>query len=271
MTRLRRGTGALLVEITVPLALLVAWWLVTSNSVSPYWPPLRDILETFRERWLFELVPEHLVPSVLRLVAGFMSAVVIGVAAGIALGLSARARDAFTPMLDFVRAIPMAALIPPAVLLIGTGQSTMVVLIAFAGVWPILLNTVDGIRGVDPELRDMARVYQLSRRDRLLRIDVPAASPQIFAGFRVALSLAVLMMVLVEVFLSADGVGYVISTAQTRFQVEEMWAALFVIMILAYAVNLAFARLEAKVLRWHRESKGAASTTSSDRKGGDAG
>ncbi len=106
--------------------------------------------------------------------------------------------------MQFLRAIPPPALLPFGILVLGVGTSMKVFIIAFVCLWPVLLNTIDGVAGVEPTLRETAHVYGISARDRLLRITLPAASPQIFAGMRTALSLALILMVISEMVASTQ-------------------------------------------------------------------
>ncbi|MQA17622.1 MAG: ABC transporter permease, partial [Pseudonocardiaceae bacterium] len=146
-------------EIAVPIAVLVAWGVWSANAGSFYFPPLTEILETFEETWLFERVGSDVVPSLTRLFAGYFIAVVLAVAIGIPLGLSRTARRGASPIVEFLRAIPPPALIPFAIVVIGVGTGYKVFIIAFVCVWPVLLNTIDGITGIDPTLKDTTRVY----------------------------------------------------------------------------------------------------------------
>jgi ABC-type nitrate/sulfonate/bicarbonate transport system permease component len=241
-----RRLGASL-EVIVPLALLALWAVWSAGSETFYYPPLTEILETFGETWVFERVGSDVVPSLLRLAAGYAIAVVIAVAVGIPLGLNATARRAAAPIVEFLRAIPPPALLPLAIVVVGVGNSMKVLIIAFVCLWPILLNTIDGIRGIDPTLNDTARVYGLSRLATL-----PAAAPQIFAGMRTSLSLAVIMMVISEMVASTNGIGFFVLQSQRSFAIPEMWSGILLLGILGYTLNLLFTAVERRVLAWHR-------------------
>jgi ABC-type nitrate/sulfonate/bicarbonate transport system permease component len=249
------GTG---LEVTVPILLLVIWGLWSSGSDTYYFPPLTDILSTFADTWLFERVGSDVVPSLVRMGLGFAIAVVVAVGAGLLLGLSPRARRGAAPIVDFLRAIPPPALLPFAILVVGVGDSMKVAIIAFVCVWPILLNTVDGVTGVDPTLRDTTRVYGVSRRDRLWRVMLPAASPQIFAGLRTSLSLALILMVISEMVASTNGIGYFVLQQQRTFAIPEMWSGILLLGILGYTLNGALVLIERRVLRWHRGARASA-------------
>ena len=245
-------------EIAVPIALLGLWALWSAGTDTYYFPPLTDILTTFRETWLFDRVGSDVVPSLVRLGLGFGIACVAGVTAGMALGLSPTLRRVTDPVVQFLRAIPPPALLPFGILVLGVGTSMKVFIIAFVCVWPVLLNTVDGIAGVDPTLRETTRVYGVGARDRLLRVMLPAATPQIFAGMRTSLSLALILMVISEMVASTNGIGYFVLQSQRTFAIPEMWSGILLLGILGYALNGTFVMIERRVLRWHRGARASA-------------
>jgi ABC-type nitrate/sulfonate/bicarbonate transport system permease component len=245
-------------EVTVPLLALVLWGLLSANSDTYYFPPLTDILETFADTWLFERVGSDVVPSLVRMGLGFAIAVVAGIGIGLLLGLSRRARVAAAPIVEFLRAIPPPALLPFAILVIGVGNSMKVFIIAFVCVWPILLNTIDGVRGIDPTLDDTTRVYGIPSGDRLSRVMLPAAAPQIFAGMRTSLSLALILMVISEMVASTNGIGYFVLQSQRTFAIPEMWSGILLLGILGYVLNGGFMLIERRVLRWHRGARASA-------------
>jgi ABC-type nitrate/sulfonate/bicarbonate transport system permease component len=245
-------------ELTVPILVLVAWGLASAGSKTYYFPPLTKILTAFKDTWLFERVGSDVVPSLERMGAGYAIAVVVALAAGLLLGLSPRARRAVAPIVEFLRAIPPPALLPFAILVIGVGTSMKVFIIAFVCLWPILLNVIDGVTGVDPTLRETARVYGLSPVDRIWGVMLPAASPQIFAGMRTSLSLALILMVISEMVASTNGIGYFVLQSQRTFDIPEMWSGILLLGILGYTLNGAFILLERRVLRWHRGARASA-------------
>jgi ABC-type nitrate/sulfonate/bicarbonate transport system permease component len=245
-------------EIAVPLALLVLWGVWSSGSDTYYFPPLTDILDTFADTWVFERVGSDVVPSLVRLGLGYTIACTVAVAAGLALGLSPTLRRASDPMVQFLRSIPPPALLPFGILVLGVGTSMKVFIIAFVCLWPVLLNTIDGVAGVDPTLRETARVYGIGRRDRLLRVTLPAAAPQIFAGMRTSLSLALILMVISEMVASTNGIGYFVLQSQRSFAIPEMWSGILLLGILGYVLNAVFLLVERRVLRWHRGARASA-------------
>jgi ABC-type nitrate/sulfonate/bicarbonate transport system permease component len=246
-------TGAIAAEIAVPLAILAAWQLWTVRADNPQFPRLSTILVEFREMWLFSEFGTHVVPSLERIGLGFGIAVVVGVAIGIPLGLSRWGRVLAMPHIEWWRAMPPPALLPISIVLLHSiGNVQKVSFIAFFCVFPVLLNTIDGVRGIDPTLVETARSYGVPRHERIRRLVLPAAMPQIAAGMRTSLSLAVIIMVVSEYFSSTSGVGYVLLISKNTFEMAPMWAAIVLIGVLGYLLNLLFLLAERRVLSWHR-------------------
>jgi ABC-type nitrate/sulfonate/bicarbonate transport system permease component len=240
-------------EILVPIAILVAWQLWTVQSENPNFPRLSTILVEFKDLWLFSEFGTHVVPSLKRILLGFGIATVVGVGLGIPLGLSRWTRAFAMPHVEYWRAMPPPALLPISIILLHSiGDVQKVTLIAFFCLFPILLNTMDGVRSIDPTLIDTARSFNIPRHERIRRLVFPAALPQIAAGMRTSLSLAVIIMVVAEYFSSSSGVGYVLLISKNTFEFAPMWAAILLIGLLGYGLNVLFMLAERRILAWHR-------------------
>jgi ABC-type nitrate/sulfonate/bicarbonate transport system permease component len=240
-------------EIAVPAAILLAWQLWTVQAHSIKFPRLSTILVEFQELWLFSQFGKHVVPSLERIGAGYGIAVVAGIALGVPLGLSRWARVLAMPHIEWWRAMPPPALLPISIVLLKSiGNTQKIAFIAFFCLFPVLLNTIDGVRGIDPTLIDTVRSYRLPWYERIRRIVLPAALPQIVAGMRTSLALAVITMVLAEYFSSTSGVGYVLLESKNTFQLAPMWAAILLIGVLGYLLNVLFLLAERRALAWHR-------------------
>lgn len=249
---------ALALEILVPFMVIAAWWFLSAGSKSVFFPPLQKIVVTLYDDWVFEHIPKDLVPSLTRLGFGYAIAVAGGIVIGTALGMSRTLWQAFGPILEFLRALPPPTLIPFGLLVLGVGPEMKVFVIAIGSIWPILLNATDGVRGVEPLLLDMARTYRISARDQITQIILPAASPQIFAGMRTSLSIAVILMVISEMVASVNGLGYYVLQSQRTFRIPEMWAGIIMLGLIGYALNVVFIFFERRILLWHRGSRAAA-------------
>lgn len=252
MNRILKVGRAIAWELWLPVVLVAAWWFASANSTSFYWPALSEITGRLGELWFFDHLIDDAVPSIIRLVAGFSIGFIIAVLLGLLLGSVAALEDATRPLVEFMRALPSVALLPIMMLLLGTGNDMKVITIAIVSTWPILLNTVEGVRAVDPVLHQVASGYQLSRWHRFRYLVLPAAMPQIFAGARVALSMSVVAMVLTEMVGSPGGLGYFVLNSQRTFDIVAMWTGLIVLGLIGYAINKAFGLVEGRVLAWHR-------------------
>lgn len=239
-------------EIWLPACLLIVWFLASRGSESFYWPPLARIISDFGRLWIFDHMLSDALPSLIRLTLGFTAAFVVAVGVGLLLGANRALETATRPVIEFIRSTPGIAMLPIIMVVLGTGDAMKVFTIALVSCWPILLNTIDGVRSVEPVLLDVARSYQLSATSRIRHIVLPAAAPQILAGGRTALGVAVVVTVVTEMVGTPGGIGYFILDSQRSFDISEMWTGVFILGIIGYAVNKGFELVEAYVLRWYR-------------------
>lgn len=221
-----------------------------------YLPPLQRVVDGYIRLCQDELLFSALLPSLYRLLAGFVVAVVVGSVAGIAMG-SLRALDPWVrPTLEYLRFIPAVAILPAALLLFGPTDQMRIFVIAFGSVFPVLLAATDGARRVDPTSIDVARVSGLSTVERLWRVVLPAALPSIFSGVRVALGIALVMMVISELIAADDGLGFYILRNQRLFQTANVYAGVLMIGTIGLVLTLTLLAVEKRVLAWHRGWRG---------------
>lgn len=245
------------------LALGVVWQVVALLVKSPFFPPITKVIERFVQLWfsgpptslfLTERVGTDLAPSLVRLFGGWGLGIVLGIILGVAIGRNRVFGDFVEPIIHFARAIPPPALLPVFFILIGIGDDMKISLIAFAVLWPVLLNTIDGVRSVESLQLDTARVFEFSKAKVFFGIVLPSASPKIFAGLRVSLAVALIVMVISEMT-SSSGIGYNVVIAQRSFRMLDMWAGILVLGIIGYVLNALLALVESRVTRWHRGSR----------------
>jgi ABC-type nitrate/sulfonate/bicarbonate transport system permease component len=245
------------IEILVPVAVLMLWYVGSANSTNFYFPPLATILERFGAVWLGGGFFEHAVPSLFRMLSGYVLGALLGVVIGTALGLSVWARRLLGPAVEFLRALPAVVLIPFGIVVFGVDTTMKVFIIALGSCFPVLLNTADGVRSVEPTLVDVSRTFGFTRVERLWRVTLPSASPQIFAGLRTSLALSLILMVVSEMVASTNGIGYSILQAQRLFATADMWAGILLLGLLGYLINLLLVLIEKRVLAWHRGFRGS--------------
>jgi ABC-type nitrate/sulfonate/bicarbonate transport system permease component len=186
---------------------------------------------------------------------GFALAIVGGVVLGVVIGSSRTLLDASSVVIEFLRPIPAVAFIPLAILFFGLGLPMRRFVIAYAAVWPILINTLYGVRGSDRLLHDVARASGVTRLGRLVRVTLPAALPSITTGVRVSASIALLAGVTAEFVTGTEGIGAYIQRQQFAYRLPEMYAAVVLTGFLGYAINLALRATERRVVFWVGEER----------------
>ncbi|MEI4273858.1 ABC transporter permease [Klenkia sp. LSe6-5] len=241
--------------LVLPIAILTTWAVLTANGESFYWPPLADIIPRIWSLWFVENFQSDFLPSLWRVLASWTLACGIGVVAGIVTGSLPVVRDLLNPLANFLRAIPAAALIPFTILAFGIGDTAKVFVITFVAVWPVFINTMDGVDEIDPGLVQAARAFRISPARRLFGVVLPAAAPRIATGMRTSLAIAVIVMLISEMVASTNGIGLVTIQAQRTFQTVDMWAGILVLGILGFVLNFIFQRVERRLLRWNFDSK----------------
>src|SRR6185503_4316621 len=192
-----------------------------------------------------------LLPSLVRLLIGFTLAVLLGVGLGVPIGSFRRLRAFCEPVLEFLRAIPPPVLVPVLMLFAGIGDSMKVLVIVSGCLWPILLNTVEGVRAVDEVLSDTCRAYNIEGPGRLRHLVLRSASPQIVTGARQALSIGIILMVISEMFAASNGLGFTIIQFQRSFAIKEMWSGVILLGLLGFILALVMRVFERRILFWY--------------------
>jgi ABC-type nitrate/sulfonate/bicarbonate transport system permease component len=241
----------LVIELWVPVLLITGWWVLSASSKSSFFPPLSGIVSKTGQLWIFDHTVTDLLPSLKNLLVGFFIAVGMGIGLGMTLAAMPRLLDAIEPELEFLRAIPAVALVPVAIIAIGLGDDMRIFIIAFGALWPILINTIAGAKSVDPAVEDVCAAFNLSRINRIFLVRLPAAAPQILAGARTSLSIAVVLVVVSEISGATRGLGYFVLAAQRNYAITNMWTGMLVLGIVGYGLNLIFRVCEARLLQWH--------------------
>jgi ABC-type nitrate/sulfonate/bicarbonate transport system permease component len=240
-----------LLGVAVVFALLGAWEVLARINGSVYVPTVATIAATFVHEWFSVQFRDQAVPSLYRMIAGYLCASALGVTLGVIIGAYRPVYRMLDPFLQFLRAIPPAAIIPAGILVMGIGDGMKIVVICFGAMWPILVNAADGARNVPGERLDTARIFGVSAFDQLLTVTFPSALPGIFAGLRTGLSIAFIMIVVSEMIGSTNGLGYYILQSQRTFAIPQMYAGIVLLAILGYCLNAGFLALEHRVLAWH--------------------
>jgi ABC-type nitrate/sulfonate/bicarbonate transport system permease component len=232
---------------------VVVWWAASAGSTNPFFPPLPRVLENLVEYWLGGPGTEHLLDSVRNLAVGLGIAVVLGIGLGMLIGQVRVLDRAVSPTFEFVRAIPATALLPFAMVLFGLGTSMKIFIIALGCFFPVLLNVIDGCRQLPATLLDTTRSFGITGWFRQLYVVAPAIYPRAAAGIRIAIPLALILVVTSEMTGSSIGIGFVLTTAQNSFNLVAVWSAILLLGVLGVVLNLLFGAVERLTdRRYHR-------------------
>lgn len=255
----------------VVLVVAVAGWEAGTRAAgSAFFPPPSTIFTRMYHLWfsgpathvfLTSGATQNVLPSLGRMAAGLVASVVVGIGFGLLLGRSERMFAYLDPAFQFARVIPPPTLVPVFIVLFSLGFEMQVASIIFSAIWPILLNTADGASSVDQLQMATAKVFRLSATDRLFKIILPATMPKIFAGLRLSLSLALILMVFSELLPgTTNGIGFEMSDAQSRSDLPTVWSAVVLLGILGYIFNMLLLAVERRALTWHRAARRAETT-----------
>ncbi|MCR5857951.1 ABC transporter permease [Mesorhizobium sp. J428] len=196
-----------------------------------------------------------LLATVERMFWGWLIASLIGIALGAAIGTSPRLRAYLAPMLEFLRPLPASATIPVAIALLGLSDGMVLAVIAFGALWPVLLATIHGFSAVEPRLYEVGNALRLSRAAVIGKIALPSASPDILAGMRLGLTVALILSVVCEMIAGRDGLGNWILLAARSFRAPDLYAGVILLGVLGYATAVGIGLLEARLLVWRNRAR----------------
>lgn len=253
----RRASG-ILTSFGLIVILLVAWQVWTMLNKNPYFPqPVAIVGNTIR--LLFAPPnPNVGIPDILtflaRMLSGFVIGSAVGILIGMGIGLKRALGDLTNPIIEFLRSIPATATLPIFIILFGGEDGMRVGFIAFGLTWYVIINTAAGVSTIDQVVLDMTKAFRISRMKTLFRVVLPAASPKIFAGLRIALTTSMLLTVVSEFYLVNRGIGFQLLQSLNQFAFANMWSWMLILAILGYLANTSLELVEHRVLRWDRES-----------------
>lgn len=187
-----------------------------------------------------------------RMVEGWLLASLFGVLLGAAIGVSPAVRAWVQPTLEFIRPLPASALLPLAISIFGLNPGMVLFVVAFGAMWPVLLATVHGFAAVEPRLSEVARCLQMSRAAYIWKMGLPNAMPDILAGMRLALTIALIVAVVGEMIASQSGLGQAILLAARAFRASDLFAGIVLLGLIGFASNALLAFAERRLLRWQQ-------------------
>jgi NitT/TauT family transport system permease protein len=234
------------------VCLLATWELIAraTPKLLLYFPPVSRILTALGEALAAGAILQHGAVTLGRFAAGYLLASGLAVILGVILGYSRLFHSFLVTAIELLRPMPSVAIIPVAILLLGIGDGMIVSVTIYATVWPILINTIDGVHRVDATLIDTGRTFGLSRWRILRQIILPGASPYIVIGLRIGLSIALILVTTAEMIAGSKGLGFFILDEERAMNSANMYAGIFVVALLGYTLNRLFLLLESRAMHW---------------------
>jgi ABC-type nitrate/sulfonate/bicarbonate transport system permease component len=246
-----KALKAISAALALPIVIVIVWWFGTMNETNPFVPKPGQMVTDLFTVWVGPLMAEQVVPSLYRLAVGLGAAIIVGIVLGLLIGGSRLARALTGPAFEFIRAVPPPVLLPVLLLILGIDDRSKIFLIFLGCLWPILLNTIDGVRSVDSVLGDTTSTYGMRGWARFRWFVFPAALPRIMTGIRLALPIAIILMVVSEMYAALDGLGYRIMLFKQTFQMGPMWAGILIIGLIGIVMAGLFRLVERRVLAWY--------------------
>ncbi len=236
-----------------PVALILAWEALAQAGVIPtrVLPAPSAVLET---GWhLIETgdLQSNLLVSFLRALSGLTIGTVVGLTFGVIVGFSRLGDAVFDRSLQMVRAVPFFAILPMIIIWFGVGEAGKLFLVSKAVMFPIYLNTVLGIRQVDPKLLELARISKLTQRETIFRIILPGALPSILSGFRMAITISWLALIVAETIGARSGLGYLATDAREYLRTDVIVLTIIIYAVIGILSDVVARKLEASLLSWH--------------------
>ncbi len=247
------SVGRVVVQSSAVLIVLAIIWEVAPRIGlvdATFLPPLSTVLQTLAELAANGQLWEHVSASLGRAIQGFTIAVIIAVPLGLLIGWYRTVAQWLNPALELFRNTAPLALLPVFVLILGIGETSKVALVIYACVFPILLNTISGVRNVDPLLIKSARSLGLSPFRLFQKVVLPAALPTVFTGLRLSAAASILVLIAAEMVGANAGLGFLIMASQLNFQIPAMYAGILTIALVGVVFNVVLVQIERRLSSW---------------------
>ncbi len=199
---------------------------------------------------------EHLAATLSRLVLGFLLGAIPGLLFGFAMGWSRRVRAILDPFIAAIHPIPKLAIFPLIMIIFGLGELSKVVAIAISAFFPVLINSMTGVRELNPVYFDVAHNYGAGRWKTFTRVVIPGSLPTVLSGIRIGVNMAMVITIAVELLSANNGLGVMIWFAWQTFRIEDLYVSLFLTAFLGILINLFLHQVTKKLVPWSNSPGG---------------
>jgi NitT/TauT family transport system permease protein len=217
-------------------------------------PPFSTVLRALYEMAVSGELWVHLLASAARALSGFAIAVALGVPLGLFIGWYRTLAEVLDPLLELFRNTAPLALLPVFVLVLGMGETSKISMVVYSCIWPVVLNTVSGVRNVDPLLVRSARSMGLKPLQLFIKVVLPASVPSVFTGIRIAGAYSILVLIAAEMVGAKAGLGYLVNYSQFTFEIPKMYAGIVTLALLGLVFNHAVLFAEKRLAAWKEQA-----------------
>lgn len=253
--KLRNGLTYILHSLAVPIVFCFVWYLITRTGLINrlFIPSPTEVGSSLLRLFSSGEIWDNLGATFFRMMAGFLLASIIGIPLGIVLGHFRKAYVFSEFFIDFTRSIPATALFPLFMLILGVGDKSKIAIVCFSCLFVILINSIYGVWNSPKDRVLMARTFRATNTQIFSKIILFDALPQIFAGLRNALSIALILAVVTEMFVGTNrGLGFIIYNSKIAYDTPTMYAVIILTGILGYSTNRCLLLAEKRTIHWSR-------------------
>lgn len=245
--------------LVLPAVLLGVWYVLgsTGHLDASIFPTIGQVAQAAVHLGRTGQLVSHVYVSLTRVAQGFAWAAAVGVPVGIVLGWSRRAKPWLDPTIHFLRQIPPIAWIPVFILWFGIGEASKVVVIFYAALFPILVNTTLGVQQIPRSLWEVAALLRFSLAQYLTRLVVPGSAPSIMTGLRLGMGMSWRVLVAAEMLAASSGLGFLIMSSRSLVRLDDMLVGILTIGLVGVAIDGLFIQLQRLLLPWSGEVYGA--------------
>jgi sulfonate transport system permease protein len=239
--KLRENARGVLLGALAPAGILGLWWVATKAELVPLQTlvPPSDLVSTLIDMVRDGELGEAVRSSTARVLAGGALGAILGVGTGVLIGSNGWINRLLSPIFYVLAQIPSVAWAPLLLMTLGIGEGFKVAVIGLAALFPVAINTLEGLRGVPPKYLEVARVLRLSRGQTVRRVVLPAIGPKVLAGLRIGFAKGWMTLVFAELFSASEGLGHLMDQGRTQFQMDVVLLAVFTTAILGFATDYA--------------------------------
>ena len=241
------------INIGILPVVILALWIISTNLelFSPaILPSISTVFDSLKSQLNSGQLLKDIGISLLRVLEGYLIAATLGITLGVLMGISEKINKLFFLTFTSIRQIPMLAWIPLIVLWFGIGESSKIIVIVLAAFFPVLLNTMNGIKRADKKLIEVGNMYNLSKWKLLTKIYFPSALPSIFVGLKLGLGISWMAVVGAEIIASSSGIGYRMNDARSLMQPEVVFVGMIAIALIGIIMDQILTRISKKITPW---------------------